>query len=280
MERSLSLVASAFGVVALLLAAIGLYGVVAFAVARRTAEMGVRLALGASRRAVLRLVLADSAKVIVPGAVVGLAAALAATRLVAVASSTASSRPIRRRWRGGRSCCWLVAAWPPTFRPGARRESTRSRRCAANEGTVENDELANSNGEGSAGNRASFTEFAVQFVVRRSLQHHDRPLQVRHRAPGDLDAIAREPAAQAAPRFDSCMRRQLGLAEARRPVRRQRRVRRAGDRVLVARPPAGAKKRDTKSTSRPGAVTMMPRAGTIARSAKSGASAVTSSSPP
>ena len=82
MERSLSLVASAFGVMALLLAAIGLYGVVTFAVGRRTAEMGVRLALGASRGAVLRLVLADSAKVVVPGAVVGLGAALAATRLV------------------------------------------------------------------------------------------------------------------------------------------------------------------------------------------------------
>jgi predicted permease len=81
-ERSLSVLGSAFGAVALLLAAVGLYGVVAFAVARRTAEMGVRLALGASRRAVLRLVMADSAKVILPGTVVGLAAALAATRLV------------------------------------------------------------------------------------------------------------------------------------------------------------------------------------------------------
>jgi predicted permease len=82
LERSLSVLASAFGAVALLLAAVGLYGVVAFAVARRTAEMGVRLALGASRRAVLRLVLADSAKVIVPGTIVGLAVALGATRLV------------------------------------------------------------------------------------------------------------------------------------------------------------------------------------------------------
>jgi predicted permease len=81
-ERSLSLVASAFGVVALLLASVGLYGVIAFAVARRTGEMGVRLALGASRRAVLTLVMADSAKVIVPGACVGLAAALGAARLV------------------------------------------------------------------------------------------------------------------------------------------------------------------------------------------------------
>jgi predicted permease len=82
LERNLSVVSTAFGVVALLLAAVGLYGVVAFAVARRTAEMGVRLALGASPRAVLRLVMADSTKVIVPGTIVGLAAALGATRLV------------------------------------------------------------------------------------------------------------------------------------------------------------------------------------------------------
>lgn len=82
MERSLSLVAAAFGGIALLLAAVGLYGVVAFAVARRTAEMGVRLALGASRAAVLRLVLVDGARVIMPGALAGTAAALAATRLV------------------------------------------------------------------------------------------------------------------------------------------------------------------------------------------------------
>ncbi len=81
-ERSLSLLASAFGLVALLLAAVGLYGVIAFAVARRTGEMGIRLALGASRSAVLRLMMTDSAKVIVPGAGAGLVAALAAARLV------------------------------------------------------------------------------------------------------------------------------------------------------------------------------------------------------
>jgi predicted permease len=81
-ERSMSLLASAFGIVALLLAAIGLYGVVAFAVARRTGEIGVRLALGASRSDVSSLMMIDGAKVIVPGALAGFAAALAATRFV------------------------------------------------------------------------------------------------------------------------------------------------------------------------------------------------------
>jgi predicted permease len=82
MERSLSLLSAAFGVVALALAGIGLYGVVAFAVARRTAEMGIRLALGASRGTVLTLVLLDSAKVILPGACIGILAALAVTRML------------------------------------------------------------------------------------------------------------------------------------------------------------------------------------------------------
>ena len=83
MERSLSTLSTAFGLVALALAAIGLYGVLAFAVARRTAELGVRVALGASRGTVLRLVLVDSTKVVLPGALLGLIAALAATRLLA-----------------------------------------------------------------------------------------------------------------------------------------------------------------------------------------------------
>jgi putative ABC transport system permease protein len=76
---------SLFGVfagLALLLGAVGIYGVMSFAVSRRAREFGVRLALGASRGSVLRLVLGQGARLTIPGVCVGLVAALASTRLM------------------------------------------------------------------------------------------------------------------------------------------------------------------------------------------------------
>jgi ABC-type antimicrobial peptide transport system permease subunit len=67
--------------VALVLAALGVYGVIAFMVATRTREIGVRVALGASRARVLRGVLGDALKLVVPGIGVGLVLAVLWVRL-------------------------------------------------------------------------------------------------------------------------------------------------------------------------------------------------------
>jgi ABC-type lipoprotein release transport system permease subunit len=80
-ERMLANLCVAFGVIALLLASIGLYGVLAYSVAQRTGEIGIRMALGATRSAVLQLVLGESAAVVL-GLAIGIGLALATTRLL------------------------------------------------------------------------------------------------------------------------------------------------------------------------------------------------------
>lgn len=81
-ERLMATLVGFFGALALLLACIGLYGVIAYLVTRRTREIGIRLALGASRGSVLRLVLGDAMLLVGIGAALGVGGAAALSRLV------------------------------------------------------------------------------------------------------------------------------------------------------------------------------------------------------
>jgi putative ABC transport system permease protein len=81
-KRFLLLLAAAFASAALVLAAVGLYGLVSYSVARRTQEIGVRIALGAQRGDVLRLIMGEGARMAAFGVVIGIIASLAAARLI------------------------------------------------------------------------------------------------------------------------------------------------------------------------------------------------------
>jgi predicted permease len=81
-ERAVASLAGLFGVVALVLAAIGLYGVTAYSVAQRTNEIGIRMVLGADRGGVLQLVLLGAFKRVLIGLVLGLPLAVGAGRLI------------------------------------------------------------------------------------------------------------------------------------------------------------------------------------------------------
>ncbi len=81
-ERAVASLAGLFGIVALVLAAIGLYGVTAYSVAQRTNEIGIRMALGADRPKVLRLILGGAFKRVLVGLILGLPLAVGAGRLI------------------------------------------------------------------------------------------------------------------------------------------------------------------------------------------------------
>jgi predicted permease len=81
-ERAVASLAGLFGIVALLLAAVGLYGVTAYTVAQRTREIGIRMALGAERLKVVQLVLSGASRRVLAGLLLGLPLAVGAGRLI------------------------------------------------------------------------------------------------------------------------------------------------------------------------------------------------------
>ena len=81
-QRMFSMLCAFFGLLALLLASIGLYGTMAYSVVRRTNEIGLRMALGAERLHVLWMVLREAVALVVLGLTCGLPLAMAATRSI------------------------------------------------------------------------------------------------------------------------------------------------------------------------------------------------------
>jgi putative ABC transport system permease protein len=79
-ERVMATLSGVFGMIAGLLAAIGLYGIMSYTVERRRREIGIRLALGASRRTIVGSVLKDSSLWVTAGLILGVFASLAVTR--------------------------------------------------------------------------------------------------------------------------------------------------------------------------------------------------------
>jgi ABC-type antimicrobial peptide transport system permease subunit len=82
-RRLIMLLIACFALLAVILSAVGVYGVFAYSVSQRTQEMGIRLALGASRRGLLALIVAQAARLIAFGGILGIAAALALSKLLA-----------------------------------------------------------------------------------------------------------------------------------------------------------------------------------------------------
>jgi len=82
-ELLIAELSGAFGLLALTMAAVGLYGVIAYLTTQRTGEIGIRLALGADRRSVRWLVLGDTFRLVAVGLMIGIPVALASARLLA-----------------------------------------------------------------------------------------------------------------------------------------------------------------------------------------------------
>jgi predicted permease len=119
-QRLITLLSAAFGGLAALLAALGIYGVLAFSVAQRRQEIGVRIALGADPPAVRRLILSEVGRFLLLGAAIGLPAAWALGRAVESILFGVHASDLRIFAVGAvlMAAVSFAAAWPPALKAG------------------------------------------------------------------------------------------------------------------------------------------------------------------
>jgi putative ABC transport system permease protein len=117
-EQMTARLLGAFGLLAMTIAAIGIYGVVSFLVGQRTYEIGLRVALGAPRRTILRVVLAGSVRLIATGIAIGWVAAIGLTQLIS--SVLFGVRPTDPVTFGGVSAILLFVGLAASYLPARR----------------------------------------------------------------------------------------------------------------------------------------------------------------
>jgi len=116
--RSMMLLIGVFSATALILALVGIYGVIAYSVAQRTQELGIRIALGASSADIFRLVIGNGLRLAVAGTVIGLVASFALTRLMAsLLFQTSATDPITF---AGSAIVFAVVAALASYLPARR----------------------------------------------------------------------------------------------------------------------------------------------------------------
>jgi ABC-type antimicrobial peptide transport system permease subunit len=128
-ERLMATLSGFFGGLAALLATVGLYGVVAYSVARRRNEIGIRMALGADRRQIVRMVMREAGMLVAAGVVVGLLLAVAAARAAtALLFGLSPGDPLTLATAaGGLGLIAMLASYLPALR-ASRLEPTEALR--------------------------------------------------------------------------------------------------------------------------------------------------------